>query len=470
MSDGSTIVFVLRDTSIEWTAIEPRKGRPEIVQQKTVELHWPQGVEDRRSAEAAAYLKTKLPVIKGSAGLVLPADRVLLRIVDLPSIDHAELLGMAELQVDKFSPFPLDQMAVAIEVLHRGADSSRVLIAAVQHEYIDHLGEFLVNAGLYPETVDVDVLGWWGLICEEKKIAAAGQEVVLIQDEHCAQLIVARDGVPVVIRAMDTNLPVDHASFVREAAEEIEYTLMTLEAGWGSMQTGGMTFFTRSIVPAELTDHLRARFGFETKSYHLDTLPPLSEGLCRRRFMAEGSALDLAPVAWRRSIASRQFQRRALIVSLAALAIWSVVMGGLWWWSSHQKKMLARSQAEMNVLQEEVASVRELRKQVEWLTQYSDRSYSVLECLREVSEMLPADVEISSFAFNKASQVNLRGESGSDGPINDFISALEKSSLFTSVVTEGISSAARGDDIRSQFRLTMNLPAPPPAEEEGGGT
>lgn len=467
MSDGSTIALVLRDKSIEWTAIEHRKGRPEIAQQKTVPLEWPPDIEDRRSAAAAAHIKSKLPRLEGALGLVLPADRVLLRIVELPSIDRDELMGMAELQVDKFSPFPTDQLAVAIEVLHQGTDQSRVLIAAVQHEHIDHLGEFMVNAGLYPETVDVDVLGWWSLICSEKKIAAEGQEMVLIQDEHCAQLIVARDGQPVVIRALDTHVPLDHASFLREAAEEIEYTLMTLEAGWGAMATQRMTFFTRGKVPTELLESLRAHFGFEVFTHHIDSLPPLSEGLCRRRLQANTRALDLAPAAWRQSILSRQLKRQALMVSLAAVAAWSVLVGGLWLWSSHQKKMLVRAQAEMNSLQEQVASVRELRQQVEWLTQYSDRSYSVLECLRDVAEKLPAGVDITSFSFNKASQVNLRGECGSDGPINDFISALEKSPLYTSVVTEGISSSSRGDVIRSQFRLTMNLPAPPAEEAEG---
>lgn len=458
MSDGFSIALVLREHRVEWTAVHRRKNRVEITQQKVVELQWPEGLEDRRSPEAAAFLKGKLPPVKGSVGIVVPSDRVLMRVVELPSIDLEELRGMAELQVDKFSPFATEQMAIAIEVLHQVEDRSRVLIAAVQNEYIDHLGEFLMKAGLYPQSVDVDVLGWWTLIRDAGHLTAGGQEMVLIHDDHCAQLIVARDGIPVMIRALDTRLPLHDAAFAAEAVEEIEYTVMTLEAGWGAMPTTRLAIWTRGAVPADVVDPIARAAGFPVQVFDLASLPPLSEGLSRRMTSPESASLDLAPTTWRRGILSKQLQRRALLVGFAAMMIWSVALGGLWFWTQRQRSLLEKDLAAINQLQRDVEAVRELRRQVEWLQQYADRSYSSLECLREVSELLPAGVDITSFTYNKASQVNLRGEADNDGPVNDFISRLEKSGLFTSVKTEGISTASRGGRTRSQFRITMTLP------------
>jgi len=458
MSNGSIIAFVLRDKRVEWTALQSRKHRTEIVQQKSVDLEWPETVTDMRSVEAAAFLKSKLPPIKGRLGIAVPSDRVLMRVVELPSIDHEELMGMAELQVDKFSPFPSDQMALAIEVLHQSDESSRVLIAAIQHDYIDHLGEFLMKAGLYPQSVDVDILGWWTLIRDEGRLLGTGQEIIIIHDEACAQMVVARDGIPVIIRALDPSLDSQHPEFAGELAAEIEYTLMTLEGSWGSVKTSGMTLWVRGSAPVELIQALQNSCTFDVRAANLLDLPPLSEGLSRRLAAPESASLDLAPVSWRRGIQSKRFQRRAAFISSAAFAVWLLLMGGLWYWSGHQKVLLAEAQADLTRLQSEVEEVRELRTQVETLQQYADRTYSGLECLRDISELLPDGVEITSMTYNKSSQINIRGEADSDNPIYDFLKKLEQSPLYTEVKAEGISTQVRGGRNRSLFRVTMMLP------------
>lgn len=459
MSDVALIALVLRDKRVEWTALQRRKHRMEIVQQKSVELDWPEAITDRRSPEAAGFLRSKIPQLaRGRIGIAVPADRVLMRVVELPSIDSEELLGMAELQLDKISPFPSDQMALAVEVLKQTQDSSRVLIAAIQHDYIDQLGNFLTNAGLYPQSVDVDVLGWWALIRDSGKLKGEGQEILVIHDDHCAQLLVTHDGTPVIIRSLDTDLDPRNASYAANVAEEIEYTLMTLEGTWGVHPTSGIHFWTRGSASPELLEQLAGACGFEVLSANLEELPPLSEGLSRRMSATNGAKLDLAPAAWRSGIQSRKYQRQALLIGSVTFGVWAAAMLGLWLLSGHQKTMLVRTQADISRLQAEVESVRELRRQVESLQQYADRSYSGLECLREICTLLPASVDITSITYNKASEVNMRGEANGDAPINDFIAALEKSELFTKITTESISTQVRDGRNRSVFRVTMSLP------------
>lgn len=469
MSDGFITALILRDKRVDWTVLQRRKTRQDIVQQKGVDLEWPETVTDPRSSAAASFLKTKLPQIKGPVGIVVPANRVLMRVVDLPSLELEELRGMAELQVDKFSPFPTDQMAVAAEVLHQDAASSRVLIAAVQHEVIDHLGDFLADAGVYPQSVDVDVMGWWTLIRDAGHLSGStGQEAIVIHEDHSAQMFLIRDGVPVVIRTLDVSLEVGAPAFVNELTQEIEYTLMTAEGTWGAAPTGKLTIWMTGEAPAALLRDLAVACPFPVAAADLAALPPLSEGISRRLTASEASRLDLAPAAWRKGMQSKMYQRRALSVAVAAAAVWLVLMGTLWFFAQRQKTMLARAQADIARVQAGVEEVRNLQSQVEWLKQYADRTYSSLECLREISELLPAGVEISSITYNKASQVNVRGEADNDVPVNEFISKLEKSGLFISVKTEGISTTQRGGKLRSQFRVTMMLPGS--EEQAASGT
>ncbi len=467
MSDGSITALVLRDDAAEWTVSQLRKSRREIVQQKSARLDWPGEIEDHRSPEASAHLKAKLPPLIGMLGLAIPAERVLMRVVELPSVDPDELHGMAELQVDKFSPFPLDQVSIAIEILHQTEDHSRVLVAAVQDDFIDQLGQFANGAGLFPEALDVDVMGWWTLLRDERKLLGSGQELVLIHDDHCAQLVVARDEVPLMIRALDASLPLHDAAFAREMADEIEYTLVTMEAGWGAEALQRFTICVKGAAPGETLKTLQDELGIEVKSVDLDALPPLSEGLNRRLASPESASMNLAPASWREMLAARQMQRKAAIIGGVSLAIWLVLIGGLWFFSSDQKAKLANAQADINRLQAEVSAVRELRGQYESLEAYADRSHSTLECLREVAMLLPPDVDITSFVYNKANAINLRGEAASDGPVIDFIAKLEASGLFENITTEGISTTSRGGRTRSQFRLTMSLPGVEDEEDTG---
>ncbi len=459
MPEGNIIALVLRPNRAEWTVLQRRKHNAEIVQQKSVELAWPETIEDHLGPEAALYLKSLLPPLKGALGIVVPADRVLMRVLDLPSVDPDELHGMAELQVDKFSPFPVEQMALAMEILHQAEDSSRVLVAAVQHSVIDRLGDFLTAAGLYPQSVDVDVLGWWTLIRDEGRIAGEGQEMILILDQGATHLVVARDGIPVMIRSLEAVVDLSSPGVVDDLAEELSYTLLTLESSWGPAATARLTVWASSLSARSLAETLAANLAAEVNVAALDSLPPLSEGHTRRLAAPESAGLNLAPATWRRGILAKRLQRRALGVTVTAFVVWGGLMAGLWFWAEDQKSRLASSQATITQMQAEVESVRELRNQIDWLQQYGDRSYSSLECLREIAELLPVGVDITSMTYNKASQVNLRGEADTDQPINDFIAMLELSPLFSSVRTEGISTSTRGGRNRSQFRITMMLPS-----------
>ena len=91
-------------------------------------------------------------------------------------------------------------------------------------------------------------------------------------------------------------------------------------------------------------------------------------------------------------------------------------------------------------------------------TQYADRTHSALECLRRVSESLPAGADLTSYVYRKGASLALRGEADVPDKVYAFIQALEKAELFLEVKSEGISTRNTPQGNRSQFGVTIRLP------------
>ena len=113
---------------LEWTVLRRVKDAWEPAGQGGADLP---GAEGGKPGLAAAALKPHLRHFKGRVAVALPTDRTLLRVALLPSTDAAELRGMAELQTDKFSPFPVENVAAGAEVLEAAGSSSLVAMAVV---------------------------------------------------------------------------------------------------------------------------------------------------------------------------------------------------------------------------------------------------------------------------------------------------------------------------------------------------
>ena len=126
----------LRQNRLEWTTLRRTKEAWEIAGQGRED--WPPADGDAGWISAAA-IKPHLKRLKGRISVALPTDRALLRVALLPSTDAAELRGMAELQTDKFSPFPVETVAAGAEVLEAAGSSSLVALAVASDFAIDVL-------------------------------------------------------------------------------------------------------------------------------------------------------------------------------------------------------------------------------------------------------------------------------------------------------------------------------------------
>lgn len=464
MADKLTTALYLGGARAAWTSLRDRKGSVEIATQVDAPLELAGDAADG-GPEAAAQVKAKCSGVKGIVTLVLPTRSTLLRVVELPSTDPEEIRGMAELQIDKFAPFPSDQMCIGHEVLARNGEKSRVLVAGAPRSAVDTIGGLFFQAGILPQAVDVEIMGWWWLLRSKGRIPPAGRHVLLVVSENSSDLVVVQDGSPLLIRSPGP-MSADPAVAAQDMADEIAYTLTTLETEWGSVPASGIDIWQGTELPAELLQAISAATGLRVTSHSLQELGPLTEGVARRILEGRGATLDMAPAEWKATALSREARKRALVGAVFGLSIWLMAMVGLFVYAQHEQDQQMFARNGLQRLDRKAGEVRELQKQVQSLQRYADRTYSAIECLREVCMLMPPGPELDSFSYEKFNLVSLRGVADADATIFEFFKELQTSRFFPKVEPGQVTSITRANRPRSQFKLVIKLPEEKKPEEE----
>ena len=152
MAHNLITAVVFRGREAEWTTVKVLKGVVEVVERRTESMAPEAAVPGTPAfTEAVAGIGSHL---RGDVCFAVRSDRVLMRVVDLPTADAAEMAGMVDLQVDKFLPFPVEHMAVTFEQLSQQGTSSRVLIAAIQKDMVTAVGDVACTVTWKPRILD----------------------------------------------------------------------------------------------------------------------------------------------------------------------------------------------------------------------------------------------------------------------------------------------------------------------------
>jgi hypothetical protein len=90
----------------------------------------------------------------------LPVEKVFLRAIQVPVADFAETLSMIELQLEKLSPLPVNQIAWTIEVLPQlpGANLQTVVVLVVPRSSVEEYLGRLEQQGYLADRIEVPIL------------------------------------------------------------------------------------------------------------------------------------------------------------------------------------------------------------------------------------------------------------------------------------------------------------------------
>lgn len=436
MAKDRITAVVLAEDTFEWTvAAGASRGRLRPVSSGRLDMvpldSDADAVEGTEPPPTLAErLKAEGVSLKGKATIGVGSDHAILRVVNLPAADEEEISGMVELQIDKFSPFPIETLAISHEVLRSGEEDNLVLIAAVQESVVDEIEETLSTAGLFPGRVDATVMGWWQLISATGHVSATGWETIILLSDTSTELIVVSDGVPVSFRVISAAADLDGAQLVSELANEVDYTLMTLEREHGNIRECVVSIWHEGDLPTSLVSGLEEARSCEVQTFSLDELPPVTEGLARRSAGKDVACIDMTPAAWRSAEASMQFKKRMLGAVGAVLAVWLLCLGGFFAGLFIESRQLGVLREREKQWGEAADQVKDMRDRVILIQRYTNQTYSALECLRAVCIAKTAGVEFSSYSYRKSEGLKISGTATVPKRVYDFKDKLDETGLF----------------------------------------
>ncbi|MFO7871049.1 MAG: pilus assembly protein PilM [Kiritimatiellia bacterium] len=385
------------------------------------------GAEELKGAGES--IKSQWRRKSGSVVLSVPTDQVLLRVLDLPAAEDEELPGMAELQVDKFSPFPVENMVVSHEVLSEGGGTRPVLIAALRRKALAALGNVLAAAGIVPVRVDAELMGRLHFLRESGELKNQGRQVVLIAGDHAVETAVLDGGIPVILSSFTREADMETEQLAKEAEGELTRSLMSVELKFGAADT--CTVYARSgdELKGALSARVSEALSCEVDLKPMEDFPSPSESVVRRH-TASSRLLDLGPGEWSRERVSRAFKRRLMTWAAAAAGVWLAGVGLFAGGLQYRKFQVQGLQKKSEKWKKEAMDVRKKRARVNAIRAYMDWRHSALECLREISRALPPGVELSSYSYTKGENVKISGQSSDVDSVYTFKSGLDDSEIF----------------------------------------
>lgn len=144
--------------------------------------------------------------------------------------------------------------------------------------------------------------------------------------------------------------------------------------------------------------------------------------------------MNLFPGVWRSKLAEGKFRRTYRYSILAGMALWLLTAGWFYGWPILLEQRINSLNAEVKRLEPQESKVVDLRNRISIIDRYSDRTFSPLEALLEVTINLPEGIELSSFRYNGTkNQTIVEGRCRVSTLVYDFMDRLKTSKIFREV-------------------------------------
>lgn len=386
----------------------------------------PEALPDSGMWNLAEEIQKVRKDLKGELHYAIPASSALLQVVELPTQDDEEIAGMVELQAEELSPFPMDRTYKSWEVLSRTETHSRVLIALAGHSIIDPLEEAFRSSKLLLHRVDVDVLCWWRLLAQQQEVPDTGFHLILVADQEQLHLIGLDRGLPIGFHSLGNPEELGAGDVI----EELSFALTEWEAERGLSDPVGLKVWHWGALPGFVNglDGVAASVNYA----NLASIPSLSDGVVLRAVELNGSGIDLSPLRWKEAEAARQTKKRLLSLSGGMAALWLVGMLSLVVFVGVKRNENRDLRMRIAKQEDQVLAVQNLEAQVRSLSQFTDRTYSALETLREIAVHMPTDgILLDTVTYQKRRGLSVRGRfSNRQQDFLEFNGRMERSALY----------------------------------------
>ena len=363
------------------------------------------------------------------ATLAIPTADLLFRAERIPASDPDDVAQIARNLLETESPLDPAEMVFSHEVLSTDAESSLVLAAAAPIAAVDRVRE---EAGADPGAVarvDASALGLVRALADKAgTLASSGRQPVLAEEDGRLVLILLENGRPALVRSVGPSRTASGPAL----SSALRLALLEAEMARGPMDAAPALLVAPGGGGAGLLGPATAAAsaaGRELRTVDAASLATPAAGAALRT--KEGAAFDLFPDDWRATLAERRARKRAAIAFGGAAALWVALALVLFGWPSLLGSRIKARQARVDAAAPAEAAVQEVRDRIRIIDRYSDRTYSPLEVLREVSLAMPEGVTLVRLSYDSARrEANVECSALTSQPAYEMSNRLKASPLF----------------------------------------
>lgn len=395
----------------------------------------------------------------GPTTIALPASQVVTRILTLPLLDAEELAGAVDLQVDKFSPFPVEQMVYSYEVLEQRDEETVVLVAISQRTSVAGWGDVLRENGMDIVRVDCSALGMWKALQRKDILDRERRQSLLVLDEDEIVLLTHDGGKLLSISGLGDPENFDDPDACADLAEEVNRILMETDADHGEGENAELILWVWpehgdvATLRDALSTALVVSIVEDVQRYDAEDV---ASGILQRSLgqeQVESASINLIPEEWVRASDARVFRKKLFIIGGGLLGLWLALLAGGWAYMTWEQARLEQLRAREQEWLQPANAVRGMRQQVLMIDRYRERTHSALETLREISALQPEGIDLISLTYRSADGLEIVGEADSGSLVLQFNQNLNDSDLFADV-RPGTRTRTRQGRHRFSFEVT----------------
>jgi hypothetical protein len=396
----------------------------------------------------------------------LPADKIFLRVEQLPAADLAETRTMVEFQLEKISPLPVGQIVWSVAVLPKGAtprfenaapaadaaadNTQTVVITIVARSVVEEFLGQLEGAGFFADRIETSLVDQLAEHTED------GAWIFLPEMGKNALVAWRQDGVLKNLALLQLPANRTDTAQLRDQLEQL---------AWAGQLEGWLTSAPRwnLVAPAAHGAEWQAAFATALNATPKLVTPAapalLAAATARRAALADDVGLLPAEFAVRYA---QQFTDRLWLrglVTVGGIYLTIVVM----YFAALAVLQFKTSKVEAQVadLGPGYTNTMQLKARYQILRDRQELKFAALDCWKAVAENLPQGAQLGSLDFRQGHTLAINGTAGSDQAtaIIDFNTALRRvdahgQPLFRKVESPALT--ASGNALNWNFNAELN--------------
>ena len=343
----------------------------------------------------------------------LPADKVFLRVVQLPASTPAETRAMVELQLEKLSPFPVAQVVWSVCPLPPRPNApagklQTIVVVFVERKAVEEFLGQLEGQGYLADRLELGVL-------DQLTTADASENGAWVYPGAWGQRQTALvawwfDGTLQNLSSISLPVTGDAALALQE-----QLTQMTWGAeleGWLN-KTPNWTLVADDAVAAEWGPPLRK--ALDAPIHVVQPVKPVElAALTARRVARSDGATNLVPgeisTRYRNQFWDSLWLRGALAVGGLYLLGIAIYFAALF----VQDFRVSRVEAQVAGLGASYTNAIQLRERYQVLKTRQDLKFAALDCWKTTAELMPENVQLDGFGFTDGRKLSLNGTAAAD--------------------------------------------------------